>query len=55
MIDRVPGGAAETTGRLGKLEDGKAPGGGAIEVGDTLLPTADGKDPGGALDPKGEG
>lgn len=50
MIGRVPGGGAETTGRLGKPEDWKA-----TERGGTLVPTDDGKDPGRVLDPKGEG
>jgi hypothetical protein len=48
LLGRIPGGAAETTGPLGKPENGKAPGGGAPEVDGALMP-------GGALYPKGEG
>jgi len=56
VLGRVPGGGgAETTGPLGKPEDGKAPGGGATEEGGTLLPVNNGMDPGGALYPKGAG
>lgn len=55
MTGRVPGGGAETTGPLGKPEDGRAPGGGAPENGGTLPPIDNGIGPGEALDPKGEG
>jgi hypothetical protein len=52
VLGRIPGGGAETTGPLGKPEDGgKAPGGRAPEVSCELPPIDNGMDPGGALYP----